>query len=216
MPVNEPIGRAVLYVESTVAPQMLEAFNTWCNSIHHFDTMRIKGFLSMRRFGLVEASMAPAAKSYRILTFYQIADSSAADFSTPEYRQHTTTYVRPPAGVEGNIDFQRTIYERSDVPEQDVQAVGGALVAIRSYPCGETKKRPPHPRCPPGNVLSVYRIHDDSTAGLIINCEDLASARAIYRSALDDSELVSCSTVQLYEQVFPERGALLRDRRFCP
>lgn len=211
---NEPIGRAVLYVESTVASQALEDFNNWCNSIHHFDTMRIQGFLSLRRFELVDARMASTEKLYKILTFYQIADSTAADFTTPEYRRHTATYVRPPEGVEGNIDFQRTIYERSEVPRSETQRVGNAMITIRSYQTNENA-RPRHPQCPSGNVLSAYKIHGENTAGLVVNCEDLQSAKEIYQGILDGGDRVDSSTVQLFQQVFPGRGALLRDRRFC-
>lgn len=210
---DEPIGRAVLYVESTVAPQALEDFNNWCNTIHHFDTMRIEGFLSLRRFKLIDDRMAPGMKRHELLTFYQVVDGTAADFTTPAYRQHTATYVRPPESVDGNIEFQRSIYERSEAPVSKTQKIGNAMIAIRNYQ-NVANERPHHPKVPVGSILSAYRIHDERMSGLVINCGGLQDAKKMYTKILDDGADIANSSVQLFQQIFPTRGVLLRNREF--
>lgn len=211
---DEPTGGAVLYVESTVAPHALDDFSNWCNSIHHFDTMRIEGFLSLRRFDLVDGRMAPGMKRYELLTFYQVADSSAADFTTPAYRQHTATYVRPPESVDGNIDFQRSIYDRAEIPADRTQRVGNAMITIRNYQ-RDTHGRPRYPEVPAGDVLSAYGIHGEGMSGLVINCSELSGAERIYADILHGGGAgTDNATVQLFRQIFPARGVLLRDREF--
>lgn len=213
MHTDEPVGRAMLYVESTVAPHALEDFSNWCNSIHHFDTMRIEGFLSLRRFELMDAWMAPNTKRYEILTFYQVADCTAADFTTPAYLQHTATYVRPPESVDGNIEFERSIYERSEVPAGKTQKVGNAMITIRNYQAGANGQRPCL-RIPMGDILSAYGIRDERMSGLVINCGEFQEARRIYEDILNDEAGIDNSTIQLFRQIFPARGVLLRDRKF--
>lgn len=211
---DEPTGGAVLYVESTVAPHALDDFSNWCNSIHHFDTMRIEGFLSLRRFDLVDGRMAPGMKRYELLTFYQVADSSAADFTTPAYRQHTATYVRPPESVDGNIDFQRSIYDRAEIPADRTQRVGNAMITIRNYQ-RDTHGHPRYPEVPAGDVLSAYGIHGEGMSGLVINCSELSGAERIYADILHGGGAgTDNATVQLFRQIFPARGVLLRDREF--
>ena len=107
---DQPIGKGVLYVLSTVEPQAYQPFTDWCNTIHHFDTMRIEGFLSLRRFELVSGVVAPGVTDYQLLTLYQVADPGDADFSTEAYQHHTATYTPPPDGVVGHIIFERGVF----------------------------------------------------------------------------------------------------------
>src|ERR1019366_7628684 len=86
--VEQLIGAAVLYVSSNVAPAFHAAFSEWCDTIHHFDTMRIEGFLSLRRFELVEGSADGDAPEFGVLTLYQVASANDADFDTPSYARH--------------------------------------------------------------------------------------------------------------------------------
>lgn len=213
MHTDEPIGTAILYVESTVAPQALKDFTNWCNSIHHFDTMRIEGFLSMRRLETVASHMAPGMKRHELLTLYQVIDASAADFTTPAYMRHTETYVRPPSGVAGNIDFQRSIYLRVPPVVDTTQRIGRAMITIRTYG-SDANSGPDQPAMPQGDILSAYRIRDASMAGLVINCIDLSEGQKVYDQILAAEHTVANSSVQLFSQAFPARGVLLRDRVF--
>ena len=127
---QQPIGRAVLYVSSNVRTEVHDAFNAWCNSIHHFDTMRIEGFLSLRRFELVSGVVAPGITDYQLLTLYQVADPGDADFSTEAYQHHTATYTPPPDGVVGHIIFEREVFARAEAPAKATQPVGSAVVSL--------------------------------------------------------------------------------------
>src|SRR4051812_23109509 len=82
--VDQPVGGAVLYVSSRVAPEAHKAFSEWCDAVHHFDTMRVDGFLSLRRFERL-ALVGDAAEGFPLLTLYQVEDAIAADPSGPSY-----------------------------------------------------------------------------------------------------------------------------------
>ena len=128
---DQPIGRGVLYVLSNVRAEARAAFDEWCDSIHHFDTMRIDGFLSLRRFELVGGTVEAGVTEYRLLTLYQVADPGDADFSSPAYRRHTATYAPPPEGVTDGIAFERHVLRRRGVGSgRHTQPVGEACVSL--------------------------------------------------------------------------------------
>src|SRR5687768_16366801 len=125
---DQPTGKGVLYVLSTVAPEAHQPFSEWCNTIHHFDTMRIEGFLSLRRFELVTGVVAAGVPEYQLLTLYQVTDPGNADFSTDSYRQHTATYTPPPDGMVDHIIFEREVFTRVEDAGGRAQPVGSACV----------------------------------------------------------------------------------------
>ena len=127
---DQPTGKGVLYVLSTVAPEAHQPFSEWCNTIHHFDTMRIEGFLSLRRFELVAGVVAADVPDYQLLTLYQVTDPGNADFTTESYRQHTATYTPPPDGVVDHITFEREVFTRVVDSRGQTQPVGSACVCI--------------------------------------------------------------------------------------
>jgi hypothetical protein len=217
MSVNEPIGKAVLYVSSNVAADVYEAFSVWCNTIHHFDTMRIDGFLSLRRFELVAGSTAPGTPEFGLLTLYQVESPECAAFDTPAYARHTATYTPPPPGVTDGITYERTIYQRTTAPTSSTQPVGQACVSLtgRSGPWLDAAMK--RTADLPG-VLNSYAVTaDDRTqdrVALLVDVDDVASGRDALAALTDLDHGGQRQAAQLFEQVFPSDGILVRDRRF--
>ena len=210
MPVDQPIGTAVLYVSSNVAPEAHVAFSTWCDTIHHFDTMRIDGFLSLRRFELVDGFTDGDTPEYRLLTLYQVAKAENADFSTPSYRQHTATYTPPPAGVTDHITFERTVYERVDA-SADTQPVGAACVTLVGEDGTWLEEAAGVARGLSG-VLNAYRVAGEAGGVLLVDVEDLTAGRAVLAALTNVDHGGRRRSLQLFAQVFPARGVLCRDR----
>jgi hypothetical protein len=210
MPVQQPIGTAVLYVSSSVRPEVVEAFNTWCDTVHHFDTMRIDGFLSLRRFELVEGHGAGDVTRYPLLTLYQVEKVGDADFNTPSYAHHSATYTPPPPGVVDGIEFERTVYEREDVSGARTQPVGAVCITVLSPTATATTEARAIASRSPG-VLNAYVVKDDQRSVLLIDVEHEHEGRALF-AELAQADSRGERSVHLFRQVFPPDGVLLRDR----
>jgi hypothetical protein len=211
VPVEQPIGTAVLYVSSNVAPAFHAAFSEWCDTIHHFDTMRIEGFLSLRRFELVEGSTDGDQPEFRVLTLYQVANPDDADFNTPSYARHTATYTPPPPGVVDHITFERAIYKRVGISDGDTQTVGRACVTLMGQDGPWLEDAAAVGRAGPG-VLGVHRVVGESGGVLLVDVDDIAAGRAVLAALGQVKHGGQRRSLQLFQQVFPARGVLMRDR----
>jgi hypothetical protein len=209
---DQPVGRAVLYVCSNVRPEVHDSFSNWCDSVHHFDTMRIEGFLSLRRFELEAGSVETGVTEYRLLTLYQIAEPEAADFSTPAYRHHTATYVPPPPGVVDGIEFERHILvRRADDAVSGTQPVGEACISLTGAPGAWLDDAATLARRGDG-VLSAYRVDGGDMSVLLVDLDSRRDGPAVL-SALDGVDHGGARrSLQLFAQVYPQAGVLGRDR----
>lgn len=208
--VEQPIGGAVLYVSSTVDDEAALAFDEWCNTIHHFDTMRIPGFLSLRRFRLIDGTTEGGGPEYRLLTLYQVEDAAAADMTTPAYEAHTASYTPPPPGVTDHIIFERTVYDRR-ISGGSTQTVGAAMVSLG----GEDGAWLDHAEASLpalGGVLSTTRLQGDAGAVLLVDVADVDTGLAVLDGLSGIDHRGQRRWAHLFEQVFPETGVLARDR----
>ena len=210
MTTDQPIGNGVLYVLSTVEPQAYQPFTDWCNTIHHFDTMRIEGFLSLRRFELVTGVVATGVPDYQLLTLYQVRDPGDADFSTEAYQHHTATYTPPPDGVVGHIVFEREVFARSSAPTSATQPVGAACVCLDGSP-GAWLDQAAAAASARG-ALNAQRLDGDDHGLLIIDVESVDSGHAIFTALKGATDEAGFRALRLFEQVYPVRGVLVRDR----
>lgn len=213
MVTQQPTGGAVLYVSSNVAPDVFDAFSEWCDRVHHFDTMRIDGFLSLRRFQLVDGVVDGDAPVFGTLTLYQIEDAANADFSTPAYQHHSATYTPPPDGVVDGITFERTIYVRDARSTGDAQPVGTACITLVGAAGPWLDEAADAVRDAPG-LLNAYRVANDERAVLFVDVEDVATGHAVLSTLRSATGGAPRRSVQLFHQVFPAEGVLVRDRRF--
>lgn len=213
MTIDQPIGNAVLYVSSNVRPEVHAAFSEWCDSIHHFDTMRIEGFLSLRRFELVKGAVAPGVKEFRLLTLYQVADAENADFSTPAYQHHTATYTPPPPGVTDGIEFERHVLTRAEPPAPgDTQPVGEVCVTVVGEPGAWLDEIASVARGCRG-VLQAHRVDGEDRSILLVDIERAADGEAVLAALDTVPHAGQRRSLQLFAQVFPDRGVLVRDRQ---
>ncbi len=211
MAVEQPIGTAVLYVSSNVAPASHAAFSEWCDTIHHYDTMRIEGFLSLRRFELVDGSVDGDAPEFRLLTLYQVARPDDADFDTPSYARHTASYTPPPPGVVDDITFERAVYKRVGTSDAETQPVGGACVTLVGQDGPWLEDASAAARSTPG-VLGAHRVVGESRGVLLVDVDDTAAGREVVAALGDVEHGGRRRSLQLFQQVFPARGVLVRDR----
>lgn len=209
--VLQPTGGAVLYVTSTVAPEAVEDFTRWCDSIHHHDTMRVDGFISLRRFDLVEGVARPDRVHHRLLTLYQVRSAGDADFTTESYARHTATYTQPPSSVEGNVAFERQIYERTEPGDGGEQPVGEACITLTA-PRGFSTDAAASLAATADGFLNAYQVRSDDEVVLIVDCESVGAAAALYRQLQDRSSLEEIYSLGLFRQSFPRAGVLLRDQ----
>jgi hypothetical protein len=173
--------------------------------------MRIDGFLSLRRFELVDA-VGPAS-AFDLLTLYQVADPADADFGSPAYLRHSASYTRPPAVVDGAVSFERTIYRRAEPWPEPTQPVGAAVLTASG---GDAADAAPLRRMltdavgHPG-VLAAYLL-EPAQAGagpaLVIDAVDVATGAEALAQLVPDPGV----RLALFRQVFPAAGVLLRDR----
>ncbi|MEO5837399.1 MAG: hypothetical protein ABIQ73_07305 [Acidimicrobiales bacterium] len=211
MSVEQPIGDAVLYVSSNVQPQVLDAFNDWCDTIHHFDTMRIDGFLSLRRLHLVDGVIDIDAPEFPILTLYQVEKASDADFSTPSYAHHSATYTPPPAGVVDAISYERTVYQRDGQLAAGTQPVGDACVTLVGVN-GPWLAAAATTASETAGFLCAYRVANEQRAVLLVDVEEEATGREVLAALSAIRHDGQRHSVQLFSQVFPRSGVLVRDR----
>jgi hypothetical protein len=212
MPVDQPIGTAVLYVSSNVEPDVLPAFNDWCDSVHHFDTMRIEGFLSLRRFELVEGAADGDTPEFRLLTLYQVAEPGDAAFDTPSYARHTASYAPPPPGVVDHITFERTVYERVRPGPTGTQPVGEFCVTLVGDDGRWLEDAAGLATMLPG-VLNAHRVANDARGALLVDVADVDAGRAVLAALGEVEHAGRRRSLQLFRQVFPPSGVLLRDRQ---
>lgn len=209
---DQPIGSAVLYVLSNVQPHAHAAFTEWCNSIHHFDTMRIEGFLSLRRFELVTGTVEPGVTQYRLLTLYQIADRGVADFSTPAYQQHTATYTPAPEGVTDGIEFERHVMRRRQaVAGRTTQPVGEACVSLVGS-AGPWIEHAANASVGLPGVLNAHLVDGDDRSALLVDVESSTQGADVLSMLSNMEHGGQRQSVQLMAQVFPRVGVLGRDR----
>jgi hypothetical protein len=209
---EQPIGNAVLYVSSNVRPEVHGAFSEWCDSIHHFDTMRIEGFLSLRRFEFVKGSVAAGVKEFGLLTLYQVADAQNADFSTPAYQEHTATYTPPPEGVTDGIEYERHVLMRAQRPAPGTtQSVGEACISVVGQPGAWLDDvMATVGRC--DGVLGAHRVDGEDRSIVLIDLENVDDGDAALAALDAIPDEGRRGAVQLFRQVFPESGVLVRDR----
>jgi hypothetical protein len=210
---DQPIGKGVLYVLSTVEPQAYQPFTDWCNTIHHFDTMRIEGFLSLRRFELVSGVVAPGVTDYQLLTLYQVADPGDADFSTEAYQHHTATYTPPPDGVVGHIIFEREVFARAEAPANATQPVGSAVVCLDGSTGNWLDAATAAART--NGALNVQRLDNDDHGLVIIDVETVEDGHKIFAALRSVTDGGNFRALRLFEQVYPARGVLVRDREIA-
>jgi hypothetical protein len=208
---DQPIGGGVLYVLSTVAPEAHAPFSEWCDTIHHFDTMRIDGFLSLRRFELVAGVVAAGVPDYRLLTLYQVAEPDNADFSTESYRQHTATYTPPPDGVVDHITFEREIFTRVESNGGPTQPVGSACVCIDGTSGAWLDHATALARTH-GGALNAQRLVAGDHGLLLVDVETVDEGHGLFAALKGATDDVGFRALRLFEQVYPRRGVLVRDR----
>ena len=208
---DQPIGKGVLYVLSTVEPQAHQPFTDWCNTIHHFDTMRIEGFLSLRRFELVTGIVAAGVTDYQLLTLYQVTEPVNADFSTEAYQHHTATYTPPPDGVVGHIVFEREVFARPSPPTSATQPVGNACVCLDGAPAAWLDQAAASARAH-GGALNVQQLTGDDHGLVIVDVETVDDGHAVFAALKGATDDEGFRALRLFEQVYPERGVLVRDR----
>ncbi len=221
----QPTGEGLLYVASNVAPEVYGPFTEWCDTVHHFDTMRIDGFLSMRRFEQVDAVLAPGETEFRLLTLYQVAQPGDADFSTPAYARHLASYAPPPPGVAETTTYERTIFRRL-VPSPGSQPVGAAVVTLLARAPADDAAVVPALEAvvtAAGRVagfLGACVVGEEGSPGapvarwaVIVDVEDVDSGRALLDAVSPLEVGGRRSSLQLFRQVFPAAGVLLRDRQ---
>lgn len=227
VPVDQPAGGAVLHVSSEVRPEVRLAFDDWCDTVHHFDTMRVDGFLSLRRFDLVEAAAPELHPGFGILTIYQVAQVADADPSSPSYQRHSASYVPPPPGVADGIRYERVVYRRL-TPVGTTQPVGRACVSLlgrTSAPDDGLRDAWARPLQQLGDVPGVLASHllaqDDPAPdtgarryAVLVDVEDLDAGRAALEAARLGAASTdgACESLGLFSQAFPTDGVLLRDR----
>jgi hypothetical protein len=217
--VDQPVGGAVLYVSSRVAPEAHRAFSDWCDSVHHFDTMRVDGFLSLRRFERLEV-VGDEAEGFPLLTLYQVEDATAADPSGPSYTKHTESYSPAPPEVLDAITYERTVYARVAPAAAATQPVGRALVSVRSAaPDARGWLDGPVTTAVtdgPGVLgVSGYRVAGDAGGQLLlVDVEDEEAGRKVLAGLAGLERAAGATTLELFGQVFPAAGVLVRDRRF--
>lgn len=210
----QPTGGAVLYVQSRVQDRARAAFDDWCNAIHHFDTMRIDGFLCLRRFERIESIGVPSP--FDLLTLYQLRDVAVADFDSAAYRAHTASYTKPPAVVDGAVSFQRAIYRRTDVTGER-QAIGHALASIAASSEEAIDAATAVVAVAAGTITSTRLALADGPGHdrlLVVEVVDEPAATGLVdllHHELDGAAI----EIAAFRQVFPERGVLLRDRTFA-
>lgn len=210
---DQPIGKGVLYVLSTVEPHAYQPFTDWCNTIHHFDTMRIEGFLSLRRFELVSGVVAPGVTEYQLLTLYQVADPGDADFSTEAYQHHTATYTPPPDGVVGHIIFEREVFARAEAPATARQPVGSAVVCLDGTAGSWLGAAAEAART--YGALNVQQFTNDDHGLVIVDVESVDDGNKIFDTLKSVTDDANFRALRLFEQVYPERGVLTRDREIA-
>jgi hypothetical protein len=213
MPItDQPTGRGVLYVLSTVAAEAHRPFSEWCDTIHHFDTMRIEGFLSLRRFELVTGIVAAGVPDHQLLTLYQVTEPDNADFSTESYRQHTATYTPPPDGVVDHITFEREVFARVDDDNRgNTQPVGRACVCIDGTTGDWLDHASTTARAHAG-VLNTQRLARDDHGLVIIDVETVDDGHAVFAALKGTTDDAGFRALRLFEQVYPQYGVLVRDR----
>ncbi len=212
MPVDQPIGTAVLYVSSNVAPEVIAAFNEWCDTVHHFDTMRVEGFLSLRRFELVDGMTDGDTPEFRLLTLYQVAKPGDAAVDTPSYARHTATYTPAPPGIVDRITFERTVYERVGTTDADTQPVGAACVTLVGEDGQWLEDAARVAAAIPG-VLNAHHVASDERGALLVDVEDVAAGRNALAALGSVDHGGRRRSLQLFRQVFPAHGVLLRERK---
>jgi hypothetical protein len=221
----QPTGEGLLYVASNVAPEVYGPFTEWCDTVHHFDTMRIDGFLSMRRFEQVVGVLAPGEEEFRLLTLYQVAEPGDADFSTPAYARHLASYAPAPPGVAETTTYERTILRRL-APSPGSQPVGAAVVTllVRTSPSdGDVvpalEAVVTAARTVAGLLGACIAVEEGSHGSpvarwaVIIDVEDVHAGRAVLEALSPLDVGGRRSSLQLFRQVFPKAGVLLRDRQ---
>ena len=208
---HQPIGNGVLYVLSTVEPQAYQPFTDWCNTIHHFDTMRIEGFLSLRRFELVAGVVATGVTDYQLLTLYQVTEPGDADFSTEAYQHHTATYTPPPDGVVGHIIFEREVFTRTEASNRQTQPVGSACVCLDGAP-GVWFDHIAALAHSHGCALNVQQLEGDDHSLLIVDVETVNDGHTVFAALKGATDEAGFRALRLFEQIYPDRGVLLRDR----
>jgi hypothetical protein len=183
---------------------------------HHFDTMRIDGFLSLRRFELIDGSVQPGVTEFRLLTLYQVADPGDADFSTPAYRQHTATYAPPPEGVTDGIAFERHVLRRRGVrSDPHTQPVGEACVSLVGAD-GPWLQDATAAAAGCGGVLNSYVCDGDDFAVLLVDVQSRADGAGVLSALSAVEHGGRRRSLQLFGQVFPDLGVLVRDRVVVP
>lgn len=213
MAVEEPIGNAVLYVGSNVAPGAKPDFDTWCNTIHHFDSMRIEGFLSLRRFEEIDGRVRNGHPRFSLLTRYQVEHPENANFDTPSYRRHSATYAPAPDGVTDQIEFERTVYTRVNGPTSGTQSVGEACASLLGAE-GRWLDEAARAFAGRDDVLGVTRLRAEDRGAVLIEIDRSASAARVMHEVEAHVDPDAFVSLQTFRQVFPKSGVLLRDRQF--
>jgi hypothetical protein len=229
--VEQPVGSGILYVLSDVEPRYEGAFTQWCNDVHHFETMEVEGFLSLRRF---ERIFSDTDFAFRLLTLYQLEDPSAA--AGDSYHKHSETYTPIPEGVLDGLSFGRAILEAvspvlpgtSGTVARDRQTVGSDVLSVLVGPThGEAASRwladsVAPPVCARPGVLSARvfaAVDDNEIVRYLLQVEleskaDLEQLVGIVHASEPPNGVGGVACVA-YRQVFPTEGTLLRDRRIA-
>jgi hypothetical protein len=195
-----------------VAPEAKPAFNEWCDTAHHFDVMQVDGFLSLRRLELVEGTTDGDMPEFRVLTMYQLAKPGDAAPDSPSYARHNATSVPPPAGMFDHVTFERTVYERVGSTDAETVPVGAACVSIVGEE-GPWLEDAAHVAAATPGVLSTSHLATDERGALLVDVDDVTAGRVVL-AALDAVDHGGRRrSLQLFRQVFPGHGVLLRDRQ---
>lgn len=137
---RQPIGDAVLHLQSKVDNPDLTLFNQWCNAHHAEFLEHVSGALSMRRFEVVQTKFSSPAPTFPLLTVYQLKDETALD--GPEYEMHSATQTPMPPEAGPVTGYIRTIFRQvapagggsqladGVEPLADGQPIGSALMQV--------------------------------------------------------------------------------------
>ncbi len=175
--------------------------------------MRIEGFLSLRRFELVEGIADDGGPEFGVLTLYQVAKSGDAAFDTPSYAHHTATYTPPPPGVVDHIEFERAVYERAESTGGATQPVGEACITLVGEDGPWLQDAVEIALATPG-VLGAHRVIGETRGVTLVDVVDVPAGRAAFAALREAGHGVGRRSLQLFRQVFPERGVLVRDGEF--
>ena len=107
---RQPIGQAMLYLQSETARAHDPVFEAWVNKHHGEFLANVPDALSVRRYELVQTKFSSPGPVYPLLTVYQLAEPTTLDGEA--YKQHTANQTPMPEGAPPVTGLRRTIWRQ--------------------------------------------------------------------------------------------------------